>query len=95
MYDKNVILRYLDNPTRIAFWTIDEIAAIFVPSASGFIFGFPITGVGLCIIIFIALRYIKQHVGGGFLKHALYWYLPGMHRALKNKVKSHVREYIG
>ena len=53
MYDRNVILRYLDNPTRIAFWTVDEMAALFVPLALGFIFRFPVTGVVLSIVIYI------------------------------------------
>jgi conjugal transfer pilus assembly protein TraL len=95
MYDRNVILRYLDNPTRIAFWTVDEMAALFVPLALGCIFSFPITGVILSIVIYNILKYVKQNVGGGFLRHVIYWYLPGMHRSLKSKVRSDIREYIG
>ena len=69
--------------------------ALFVPLALGFIFRFPVTGVVLSIAIYNALKYVKQNIGGGFLRHAIYWYLPGMHRQLKSKVRSDIREYIG
>jgi hypothetical protein len=49
----------------------------------------------LSIVIYNALKYVKQNIGGGFLRHAIYWYLPGMHRQLKSKVRSDIREYIG
>lgn len=95
MYDKNVILRYLDNPTRIGFWTIDEMAILFLPIAFGCIFGFPVSGLVLSVVGYIGLRYAKQNIGRGFLTHVMYWYLPCMHKALKAKVRSHIREYIG
>jgi type IV conjugative transfer system protein TraL len=94
-YDRNVILRYLDNPTRIAFWTLDEMGVLFIPIALGCIFSFPILGMMLSVSSYMLLKYIKQNIGGGFLKHVLYWYLPGMHKSMKIKIPSHVREYIG
>ncbi len=94
MYDRNVILRYLDNPTRLAFWTVDEMAALFCPVAAGCLFGFPLIGAIGSALSYVGLRYLKQNIGGGFLKHAMYWYLPGMHTALKIKIPSYIREYI-
>ena len=49
-YDKNVILRYLDSPSRIAFWTIDEMGVLFAPAAFGFIFEFPIIGIAISVV---------------------------------------------
>ncbi|WP_165379549.1 type IV conjugative transfer system protein TraL [Rickettsiales endosymbiont of Peranema trichophorum] len=95
MYDRNVILRYLDSPTRIAFWTTDEMSALFLPISLGCLFKFPMTGLVLSILTYAALRYVKQYIGGGFLRHAFYWYLPGMHKSMRLRIPSHVREYIG
>lgn len=95
MYDKNVILRYLDSPTRIAFWTIDEISSLFLPIAFGCIFKFPLIGLILSAFLYLSLKYVKQNIGGGFLRHVIYWYLPGMHNSMKVKIPSHIREYIG
>lgn len=94
-YDKNVILRYLDSPSRIAFWTIDEIGVLFLPAAFGFIFEFPIIGIAISVVGYLTLKYIKHNIGGGVIRHAIYWYFPSMERNLKKKVKSHIREYIG
>lgn len=95
MYDKNIILRYLDNPTRIAFWTVDEMAALFLPIAIGCIFGFPVTGLAMSVASYMGLRYVKQNIGDGFLRHGIYWYLPGTHKGLKKVPPSYIREYIG
>jgi len=95
MYDRNVILRYLDNPTRIAFWTIDEMAALFVPSMFGCIFQFVGIGVLMSVGTYLGLKYLKQSFGGGVLRHAMYWYLPGMHKVMRIRILSYVREYVG
>ncbi|CAL7960200.1 conjugal transfer pilus assembly protein TraL [Alphaproteobacteria bacterium] len=95
MYDRNVILRYLDNPTRIAFWTIDEISMLFLPSMLGCIFGFPVSGLFISIVSYVMLKFFKNNMGGGVLKHATYWYLPLLHRSMKIKIPSYIREYIG
>lgn len=95
MYDNNVILRYLNNPTRIAFWTIDEMSALFIPVSMGCLFRFPLIGLMISFGSYMLLKYIKQNIGGGFLRHAIYWYLPGMHKSMKVKIPSHIREYIG
>ena len=95
MYHRNVILRYLDNPTRIAFWTVDEIATLFLPVSIGCIFGFPVTGFILSVVLYFSLKHFKQSFGLKALRHGMYWYLPGIHKAMKVQIKSHIREYIG
>lgn len=94
-YDKYVILRYLDNPVRILFWTIDEMLIVFAPIAIGFISGFPGISLIIATLGYLGLRYIKTHFGNGLLRHAIYWYLPFTETSLQVKVKSYIREYIG
>jgi conjugal transfer pilus assembly protein TraL len=95
MYNKNVILKYVDAPSRIAFWTMDEAKALLIPGGLGFLFGFPLIGLGLSIACYFILKFVKQNVGNGLIRHAAYWYLPGLERKLKIKVSSAIREYIG
>ena len=95
MYNNNIILRYLDAPSRIAFWTMDEAKALLGPLSLGLLFGFPLLGFSLSIISFTSLKYIKQNIGGGLLRHAAYWYLPAMENKLRIKIPSYIREYIG
>jgi type IV conjugative transfer system protein TraL len=85
----------MDAPARIFFWTIDEAKALFVPAVPGFLLGFPWIGLSLSILSYVVLRYIKQNIGGGLLRHAAYWYLPSFEKKLKVKVPSYKREFIG
>lgn len=93
--DRNVILRYVDAPNRIAFWTMDEAKALLIPASLGLLFYFPLTGLGVSIFSYMGLKYIKQNLGDGLLKNAAYWYLPKVDRKLKVKIPSATREYIG
>jgi type IV conjugative transfer system protein TraL len=95
MYNRNVILRYIDAPSRIAFWTMDEARGLLIPASLGFLFGFPLIGLVLSIACYSGLKVAKQNLGGGLLKHAAYWYLPKVDRRLKVKIRSEIREYIG
>lgn len=96
MSEQNInILRNLDRPLRIAVFTTDDLLALIAPFAIGCIFGFLFTGIFLSAVSYIGLKYLKSHVGEGSLLHAMYWYLPGLHRNLKVKIKSNIREYIG
>jgi conjugal transfer pilus assembly protein TraL len=93
--NKNVILRYMDAPGRIAFWTMDEAKALLIPLSLGLLFYFPLTGLGVSIFSYMSLKYIKQNLGDGLLKHAAYWYLPRVDKKLKVRIPSEIREYIG
>ncbi|RYE15441.1 MAG: type IV conjugative transfer system protein TraL [Rickettsiales bacterium] len=95
MYNRNVILRYLDAPLRIAFWTIDEAQAIIIPLSIGLVFGWPLLGVISSIGCYLSLKYIKRYFGGGLLRHIIYWYFPGSFSKTKFKIKSYIRKYIG
>ncbi len=95
MYTRNVILKYIDAPSRIAFWTVDEAKALLIPLSLGLLFSFPIIGFLISITSYVALKFIKQNIGGGLLRHAAYWYLPGAERKLKFRIPSNIREYIG
>lgn len=95
MYDRHYILKYMDAPSRVAFWTMDEAQALFIPSGFGFLFGFPLIGLLVALILYALLKHIKQNVGTSLMRHAAYWYLPGVHKKLKVQVLSEIREYIG
>lgn len=85
----------MDAPNRIAFWTVDEAQALLIPSAIGFLFGFPLIGLLLSLFLYMGLKYIKHNIGDGLLRHAAYWYLPGVEKKLKIQIPSEIREYIG
>lgn len=95
MYDRHFIMRYLDNPTRIAFWTVDEMAILFLPIAIGCLFGFAFTGLIISAISYAAYRHLKNNIGHGLLRHAMYWYLPSLHKGNRFPIASYIREYIG
>lgn len=95
MNTRNIIFKYVDSPSRIAFWTVDEAQALFIPISLGLLFSFALTGLVISIISYVALKYIKLNVGEGLVKHAVYWYLPKRERRLRYKVPSYIREYIG
>ena len=94
--NKHLILRYLDEPYRLAFLSITNVLVIFVPFA---------VCVGLFDRIFSALfvsglsyygyRRLKKVSVGGKLVGIFYWYLPHNKRALPKSPKSHIREFVG
>lgn len=94
-YHRNVILKYLDSPSRFAFWTIDEISILLVPFFSGFLLDAPLRGIICAIGGYMLLKQIKTNIGGAKLRHAMYWYLPWVHTGMKVRIPSHIREYIG
>jgi conjugal transfer pilus assembly protein TraL len=94
-YDKNRILRYLDSPSRVGFWTIDEAVALILPSTLGLLFEFPLTGIFLSVATYMFARFIKRNIGGRLFRDAAYWFLPGVHRRNKIKIPSNIRKFIG
>ncbi|MEO0347720.1 MAG: type IV conjugative transfer system protein TraL [Pseudomonadota bacterium] len=94
-YNRNVILKYLDSPSRFAFWTIDELLALMVPFLGGFILEIPLKGIILSGLSYWLLRKSKQFIGGAKLSHLIYWYLPSSNPSKKLRLPSHIRQYLG
>jgi conjugal transfer pilus assembly protein TraL len=93
MYTNNYLLNYLDAPTKIVFFTIDEFLMLLCPLIIGCIAGQSLLGM---IIAIFGFRFLKQmkannHVA---MMQIVYWYFPLNKKALKLYVPSHIREYI-
>lgn len=93
--DKNHIPQYLDEPTRIILWTIDELILFLVPLLILF-FGFDqlILGIGVGVALVFGLRKLKGEQGHYFLHSLMYWYLPAIVR-FKSTPPSYYREFLG
>lgn len=89
------IPQYLDEPTRIILWTVDELVFFLLPFCILF-FGFDqvvlgtITGAALVL----GLRKLKGEQGHYFLYSVMYWHLPAMVR-FKATPPSWYREFLG
>lgn len=92
---RHYLLNYLDKPARFLFFTLDEFSALGGPVFAGMVLGWTGSGCLLGLLSYIGLRALKRSVGGGALRHALYWYLPTSKRHHKVWIPSHIREYIG
>ena len=93
--DKNHIPQYLDEPTRIILWTIDELLFFLVPFIILF-FGFNqvILGAITGALLVFCLRKLKGEQGHYFLYSLMYWHLPSMVQ-FKSTPPSHYREFLG
>jgi type IV conjugative transfer system protein TraL len=94
-HTRHYLLNYLDRPVRFLFFTIGEFCTLGGPVFLGMFFGWAGTGFLLGVLGYIALRFVKKSLGGGLLKHAIYWYLPTSRKTYKLRIPSHIREFIG
>ena len=62
-YNRNIILIYLDAPSRVGFLPIDEALYLLLPFFAGLLLGFPGTGSLLGILGFIVIRQCKAMLG--------------------------------
>jgi conjugal transfer pilus assembly protein TraL len=92
--DKYYIPRYIDEPTKIILWTVDEFIAFMVPFLILFLcFNAPITAVAIGMALVLALKKIKGEHGHYFLLNVMYWYLPEMVK-FKQTPPSYMRNFI-
>jgi conjugal transfer pilus assembly protein TraL len=93
--NKNHIPQYLDEPTRIILWTIDELVFFLAPFLILFL-GFDQTVLGAItgVVLVLSLRKLKGEQGHYFLYSVMYWHLPAMVR-FKSCPPSYYREFIG
>lgn len=95
MYDHHTILRYLDNPSKIGFWTIDEFLCAFLPFSILALADLFFIGALSSIATYICVRFAKQHAGKGLLKQAFYWYFPSSSRNFSWYIDSSKRNFLG
>ncbi len=93
--DKHHMPQYLDEPTRVILWTIDELIFFLVPVLILF-FGFDqlILGIVTGIAFIFGLRKLKGEQGHYFLHSLMYWHLPAIVR-FKSTPPSYYREFLG
>ncbi len=93
--EKTHIPQYLDEPTRIILWTIDELLFFLIPFLILF-WGFDqvILGVAIGVALVFGLRKLKGEQGHYFLYSVMYWHLPAMVR-FKSTPPSYYREFLG
>ena len=93
--DKYYIPRYLDEPTKIILWTIDEFLCFIIPFATLFLcFNAPVSAMVIGFAMVFLLRRIKGEQGNCYLYHLMYWHLPNIVK-LKTTPPSFIRQFIG
>jgi conjugal transfer pilus assembly protein TraL len=95
MSDRYIILRRLDDPELIGFWTLDEFAGMIVPFIWGILSQHIFIGIALAAASWFALRKAKAGRSWAWALHAAYWYLPAGLAGLKMTPPSHCRLLAG
>lgn len=89
------IPKYLDEPERLLFWTIDEFIALIVPIVFGFAIGVFWLGLVLSPLSSGLLMKTKKRRSPGAFLSRCYWYLPSSLVPLKAVPLSHQRVWVG
>ena len=94
-YEQHRILHHLDDPLRIFYWTVDEASILILSPFLGMAIDHAYLGLFTSIFGTWGLVKLKRLLGGGTLRHALYWFFPHNPKLLKATPPSYIREYIG
>lgn len=93
--DKYRIPQTLDEPLKIALWTMDEVLAFIIPTLvlviayNQFLLG---SAIGMaCMYV---LKKIKGEQGHYYIFNVMYWHLPPIVH-FKSTPPSHLRHFIG
>lgn len=93
--DKTYMPRYLDEPYKIAYFTIDEVISLVGAFLLALlIFNSPLYGlvIGACCVALI--KKLKGQEGHYFIYHMAYWYFPKFIN-FRSTPPSHIREILG
>ncbi len=89
------IPQQLDEPFKFILWTVDDLAALFIPFLVLLLgLNSPITGLLMGGMLLFFLKKVKGEQGHYFLYHVMYWYLPNVFH-FKKTPPSSIRDYIG
>lgn len=95
MIDKNYMPRHLDDPYKIAYFTIDEVIFLLVPFFLALlIFNSPFYGLMLGGAFVALIKKLKGQEGHYFIYHMAYWFLPQIIR-FRSTPASYIREILG
>lgn len=93
MQNSHSILKYINRPSKVLLWDLDEALSFLLPFGGLCLEGKFFLGV---IVGFCVFQFVKLSKGRGVtLVHLTYWYLPTPVGRLKFKIASYKREYIG
>jgi len=93
--DRYVIPGKLDEPERIAFWTIDEFVAMAGPFFIGILSQHIVLGIMFGALGWWGLRKAKAGRATSWLLHAAYWYLPSTVTGVRAVPPSYLRLMAG
>lgn len=94
--ENGYIPQKLNAPPKILFWEVDVVVVFAVPIwFFGFILKQPIVAIFLALMLSYVFKKAKTSNHPKFLKHLMYWYLPGsVGLKLKSIPKSFVRVFL-
>lgn len=93
--EKFYIPKYLDEPFRLLFWTVDESIFLFIPIGLGIHLGYTVTGIFLGVIGLLSWKRAKGGDDSNKLQSLLYWHFPSSFCRLKVTPASYQRFFLG
>lgn len=90
-----VMCRYLDDPERVAWFTIDEVVILLVPIVVGIMSSMLAIGILVGALGVYGLRKVKGGDNRNYGFYALYWYLPSSLFKTKFTPPSYMRVLVG
>lgn len=86
---------YLDEPERIAIWTMDEALVLLFPIFMGMMLGYALVGFIIGAVGLTGYSRIRSKLGHHLLPGLIYWYLPITFSRFVATPPSYIREYVG
>ncbi|WP_031555795.1 type IV conjugative transfer system protein TraL [Parvularcula oceani] len=93
--DRTRIPATLDDPEKLAFWTIDEFVLLIGGFMLGILLGRFVEGILLGFAAVFAIKKFKRGESLRALRHAAYWVLPSGLFGLQATLPSHKRDLAG
>jgi|GEM_PF-1731092 len=95
-YDQHIVIKTLDNPTRILFWDLPDFVLLVLPFFLGMLLESSLILIG-GLMGRLLMKKVLRKMPKAYLKRAAYWYLPTriMNHLLKTDLPpSHVRRFM-
>lgn len=93
--DRTRIPATLDEPEKLAFWTVDEFVILIGGFMIGILLGRFVEGIVAGFVGVYALKKFKKGESLSFLRFALYWTLPSGLFAFRRTLSSYKRDLAG
>lgn len=93
--DKFKIPSTLNDPEKVAFWTIDEFFLLMGGFILGIVFSRFIEGIGIGFVCVYLIKKFKRGESLNIIRYAIYWYAPSSLFDFKRTLHSYKRELAG